>query len=130
MGQDIQTRLLRYLEENKSKVQFLSEIAENLDLPQSSIKNAMYKIKGKHPHALAVVHRGQAWLWQGLNVSEKVETVNAVSAYPPELQKVSASVTDEPTGPDPRLFDEIGTAKDGSIIIADASGVLYRATEL
>lgn len=109
----ISARVLQYLDQHADVTVYRNTMASDLGISEDLVTSTMYSIKSNdRGHAATrceVVVGGQAWIWHSQSPNQRAE----------ERAKRK------------RVFGEIGTAKDGGIIIEDAdSGQLYKAVEL
>ena len=140
----IKDKVFRYLVTRQGELVFLSTMSDELGLPERSIQNVMYRIKGTHPDMFSTAVRGRAWQ---VNMPSTTPTPqpyfggaiekapgkspeivhDVVSAYPKALQNAAYGKSQKLEEPkEPRLFDEIGRSKDGDIIVMDKDNNLYR----
>lgn len=104
----IQLRVFEYLRTLPGKTLTLAEIADACDISSAQASTALH---GLRKAGVGTVENPMLGVWR----------------FSPEFTKESPN--DKPAI-GKRMFDEIGAAKDGSIIIQDEDGNLYRAIEL
>ena len=109
--------LLRYLGHRVGQQVFLKDIMADLNETQQRVQSGMVHIRTSAGHKLEVVSPGHAWVYKGYTSLDAV----GLAAVEPEAKADNGK----------RLFEEIGPAKDGSLIIQDAdTGSLFKAVEL
>jgi len=93
--------LLQYRNQTVTLAQICTATGFSETLVQRTVNNL--KAKKEMHYSITVVIRGRAWV-----------------------------LRDAPPAVDPgkRIFEEIGAARDGSVVIQDSAGKLYRAVEL
>jgi hypothetical protein len=127
--QFIRDRVLKYITDRPGQVVYVNEILEaypTFKLP--SIQSAMHNITNdSRVPGLSVVVKSRAWTYTpNKPAKEKV----SVPAIEPESVTEKEPVKAEETSKKRMLFEMIGSAKDGSLILECEKGDLYRATEL
>lgn len=108
---NVRTPVLQYLGAKQGETVFVEHMAVDLDLESRQIQNVMLHLVHDMRHDIDVIVRGQAWIYRG-------------------MFEVVAPEPATNNGPDPRLFDEVGTTISGDLIIADQNNRLYRAEPL
>lgn len=98
-------KVLNYLNANPNLNLTVEDVSKNTGLDKSQVQSAMSRLKQR-----------------GLNI----EVVLAGNCY----RYIPTSVTSNGHKNNRKLFEEIGTAKDGRIVIQDTDGNLYVATQL
>lgn len=98
-------KVLTVLLEHRNQTVTLAQICKATGLEEAVAQRTVNNLKGttKDLYEINVVLRGRAWVLR-------------------DVMQVQISTK--------KIFEEIGAAKDGSIVIQDSAGNLYRATEL
>lgn len=113
-GGQIGAILLKYLVEHPGVELFRSEIVEATGLTEQQVRVGMSNLRGADKlgarEALETVISGQVWRWHP----------NKAQA---ELAEAKAPTTK-------RVFGEVGTTREGDLILQADDSSLWRATEL
>lgn len=118
----VRDKALKYITDRVGQVVYLDDILnEYPTFKGSSIQSALYNIveRGLVP-GLEIVVRSRAWRYSPVPINRESPKVEPVKAEPTKNQTREVR----------QLFEKIGTAKDGSLILECENGDLYRATEL
>lgn len=116
-GGFVAAALLRYLTAHPGGALYRAEIAADTGLTEERVRTGMANLRHSDKlgarEALETVVAGQVWRWH----PNKARTEPEV----PEQRKPERAR---------RIFEEVGTLKDGAIVQQDEDGNLYRAVEL
>lgn len=110
-----------YLSKNRNLDVNIKDIMEGTGLTEMQVRNACQLLKTRPGIDLQVIIAG--------HVYRLVSNPNSVEDD--EMVKPAAFIEPIKTSePSKRVFEELGTTKDGRIVIQDADGKLYEAKEL
>jgi hypothetical protein len=101
-------KLREHFEKHPGQTLYLTDLAQHFGVEERAIQHSMYDVGAKPGYTVEI--RARAW------------------SFKPEVAVNKAEPTS--TAPARRMFEEIGTARDESIIIQDEAGKLYQAREL
>lgn len=104
----VQPAVWAYLTAHKDEQLWRDDIAAETGFTGEQVSQCVWGLITRKKLPIKVLLRGQSWVY---------------SPHEPETKVVAQPV-------EPRLFDEIGATRDGTLIIQDVNGTLYRATEL
>lgn len=108
-GPAVTPTVLRYLHAHIGETVFLKDIAVATKFTERQVQNSILHMVNNGVEWVEVVSRGQAWRYHG--------PMPEVAPEPAQKKE-------------PRLFDEVGVTRDGTLIIADLDNNLYRAEPL
>jgi hypothetical protein len=109
---ELQTKVIDYLELRKSTPVSLPVIAKAVGEDEKTTQQAISRLVHRNIAHIDVITRGHVWIYHGLNGADRFEF-----AKPKENRRGD-------------LFECIGETKDGSLVLEDAAGKIYRAIEL
>lgn len=98
-------QVLNYLMNHPGESLYIDDIAKATKLDTKQVLSAIGNLVHVDGEPVETVQRGRIW------------------RYNPNGQRKAKA-------PEKRMFEEIGPAKDGSIVIQDLDGNLYKAVEL
>lgn len=111
------TKVLKYFADRPGDIVFIEDMRAALNLRDVQITSAIHHLSKRGRRnvraIIETVNAGQSWRYLGMDDTQNV----------PEKQTQTRT---EPL----RVFEEIGTTRDGSLIIQATDGKLYRATEM
>lgn len=112
----IRSKVMTYMSERPGSVVWLDQIVNDVcpDQSPTKVRQNMATMVREVP-GLTCFTRGQAWVY---NPNASADATNTAPAPAPARR---------PTG---RIWQDIGQAKDGSLILEATDGTLWRATEL
>jgi hypothetical protein len=144
----IRASVLRYFTLKPGQPHFASDIANDLGFTTKQVQNSMYNILFGEPKSVVandfvVVQAGHAWQYtpnrgktNGVVPDTHASTITVDAPAAPHeavgtTLPVSSSVPNiTPSATTKRTFTELMTTSQGTIIIQDPEGTLYRASEL
>lgn len=118
MGVVIAPRVMKHFSEHPGVDLYLSDIAADLKLSPRQIQSCITNINHRtswpnaHPFRVQTVVRGQVYRYS-----------------PPSLKETLAEIKAEPPKK-ATLYQFVGAARDGTIVLERDDGVLFRASEL
>lgn len=115
-------RILRYIQDKAGQPVYLDELMQQFQAPRGSIQTVMKRLRSKVPD-LHVVTAGRVWRWAPDGTPAEA---------PSRAQVARAAGRRQPAQPQPaaRVFEEVGTTRDGGVVIRDEQGAMWRASPL
>lgn len=104
-GSPIRADVMSYFEKRPGQTVYLKDMAAELKLKEDSVQSSIGHMVRQDILPLEIVVRGQAWRYK-----------------PGEAKAAKAAARP--------LYELLGTAKDGALILEAEDGGLWRATEL
>jgi hypothetical protein len=102
---------IRYMRANANVGVHYVDVATAIHAPKTHVNNALVRVVNKHPEmGIRRIGMGQY-------------------IFKPEYQMNGAAQEPEITKPTPMVYEYVGQAKDGTIIVRDEEGVLYKLAE-
>lgn len=111
----IKSALLRFFTEHEGVIVHLDAIARHFELEAAQVRNGINNLRNSRADLA------------GLNLRESIQIVGAGNSW--VFRPVPAHAT-PPMEKTLRLFTEIGSIQDGSIVIQCENGTLFKAVEL
>lgn len=116
MTNSIRAALLTYLDRHVGQIVSLGDIVAATGLTPSQVQSNLSNIRNARTDtgfdmaaSLSVVTAGQQWIWRPV----------------PSIPKPANA-----TPPGKRMFEEVGTTRDGAIILQCEQGKIFKAVEL
>lgn len=97
-----QARILEYMEQHTGQPVYTDTIVKELGLPARTIQNTIGQLRDAKGFAIETISAGRAYRYRGTTAAANGK----------------------------RVFEEIGTTKEGHVIIQADDGTLYRAEAL
>lgn len=99
--------ILRYFEQHERQNVYLEDLAEAIGATKEQAQGAMTNLRANMP-----------------DMAKQIKVIVTGNVWTYDRDRTPAAK------PTKRMFEELATAKDGTIVIQDQDGGLYRASEL
>lgn len=101
-------KVLDWLKDKENLRIHVADAVKDTGLDKKQVLSALGNLRNRAGYNIESVISGEVYMYRSGPKKEEVDTI----------------------GSDKRLFEELGTAKDGRLIIQDARGTLFEAKEL
>lgn len=117
----IRADVLKYFTDHPGKIVYCDELCKEFNTIRANIQTLMNRIiKDGQAPGVRVIQGGNAWQFDPYSATHPVKEPETPKADNPKTEKAKAK----------QLFELLGSAKDGSLILESEDGSLYRASEL